>query len=262
MNDLVVGCLQLEVSPGAVAQSLKGAERGVADLARRGCRLVVLPEMWSCGFAYGKLKEMAEETPFVIDALREWSVRHGLTLVGSLPEAEDETVFNVAFVIDSDGEIKGRYRKIHLFTLHGEHHHFGRGTAPMTCSTSVGKLGIMICYDLRFPELARRLALDGAEILCVSALWPSTRVEHWSLLLRSRALENQLFVVGCNGCGYDNQIRYGGSSAVISPTGKVLIEAGDRGELISATLFPAEMAEFRSLIPCFQDRLPGAYGQF
>jgi predicted amidohydrolase len=125
----------------------------------------------------------------------------------------------------------------------------------------VGLLGIMICYDLRFPELARRLALDGAEILCVSALWPMERIEHWALLLRSRAVENQMFVLGCNGCGTEENLRYGGASAIVSPTGTVLARGGSEEEGIQSFLDPESMVAFRRQIPCFADRRPAAYGE-
>jgi predicted amidohydrolase len=155
--------------------------------------------------------------------------------------------------------VVGKYRKIHLFSLTGEPDQFERGRAPVVCETSVGRLGVEICYDLRFPELSRRLALDGAEILCFSALWPDTRIAHWSLLLRSRAVENQLFVMGCNGCGAEGNTQYGGASVIVSPTGTLLAEARQREEVIIARLNPAEMREYRRHIPCFADRLPGCY---
>jgi len=181
-------------------------------------------------------------------------------IVGSLPVDDDGIVFNTSYIIDSSGEVAGEYRKIHLFSLHGENRHFGRGKSSLVCATSIGRLGIMICYDLRFPELARRLALDGAEVLCVSALWPVTRIEHWSLFLRCRAVENQMFVVGCNGCGIEGKMQYGGASAIVSPTGGLLAQAGNRESRIMSELEPGEMTAFRELIPCFSDRFPKAYG--
>ncbi|MGV8075099.1 MAG: carbon-nitrogen family hydrolase [Syntrophobacteraceae bacterium] len=259
MNEVNAGCLQFGVSTGDIDANLKLVEAGLPELEKKGCNLLVLPEMWSCGFAYGSLRKMADETPAIVNKLREWAKRHSVVILGSLPEADGGLVYNTSVVIDTTGDIAGRYRKIHLFTLHEEHRHFSRGSAPVICSTSLGLLGIMICYDLRFPELARRLALDGAEILCVSALWPRSRVEHWSLLLRSRAIENQLFVIGCNGCGNDDNFQYGGASVIVSPTGNVLAEAGNEQEFITAKLLPDEMKTFRQYIPCFSDRLPGLY---
>jgi omega-amidase len=129
----------------------------------------------------------------------------------------------------------------------------------MVCNTEAGRIAIMICYDLRFPELARRLALDGANLLCVSALWPQARIDHWSLLLRARALENQLFVLGCNGSGKDGKTIFGGRSALISPQGSPLAEANDHEQRLLAPLELNELSHFREQIPCFADRVPGAY---
>jgi len=262
MKEVAVGCCQFELIPGDVDENLAGVERIVRESAGDGMRLLVFPEMWSCSFPFPALGAMAERTPTIVENLRKWARDYGIVLVGSLPEEDRGSIYNASYVVDSTGEISGKYRKIHRFSFCGEDRYFGRGTKPLVCSTGVGKLGIMICYDLRFPELARRLALDGAEILCVSALWPVERIDHWSLLLRSRAVENQMFVVGCNGCGREGKLQYGGRSAVVSPTGTVLAEAGCGAERLTAGLKMEELAAFRKHITCFADRLPGAYGVF
>jgi predicted amidohydrolase len=260
VDGIRAGCFQFEVIPGDTDRNLARVKNALPEFADRGCRLLVLPEMWSCAFAYPLLSRMAKRTDAILQELGEWANRYGIVIVGSLPEDEDSIIFNTSYVIDASGEIVGKYRKIHLFSLHKENHHFGRGRLPLVCDTSVGRLGIMICYDLRFPELARRLALDGAEVLCVSALWPITRIEHWSLLMRCRAIENQLFVVGCNGCGIEGELQYGGASVIVSPTGEVLAPADNREGRITAELNPGDMTAFRKHIPCFSDRFPDAYG--
>jgi len=260
MREIIGGFHQFEVFSGDIDGNLVQVEKALVEFAEEGCRLVVLPEMWSCGFPYPSLRTMAARTPDVLERLREWGRLHGLVLVGSLPEADGDEIFNTSYVIDKTGEIAGTYRKVHLFSLHGEDLHFGRGRSPLVCSTGAGRLGIMICYDLRFPELARRLAMDGAEILCVSALWPIARIDHWSILLRSRALENQLFVIGCNGCGREGMLQYGGASAIVSPTGAILAEAGIQENRLTAILDPEEITLFRQQIPCLSDRAPEVYG--
>jgi predicted amidohydrolase len=105
------------------------------------------------------------------------------------------------------------------------------------------------------------LALDGAEILCISALWPVSRIEHWSVLLRARAIENQLFVVGCNGCGVEGPLQYGGASSIVSPTGRVLAGGEMEERNLAATLDLEELREFRRHISCLSDRFPSAYGR-
>ncbi|HEY5973198.1 MAG TPA: nitrilase-related carbon-nitrogen hydrolase, partial [Geobacteraceae bacterium] len=116
-----------------------------------------------------------------------------------------------------------------------------------------------ICYDLRFPELARRLAVEGAEILVVPAEWPKPREEHWRTLLRARAIENQLFVVAANCCGIQGKLDFFGMSLIVGPKGELLAEAGDEPVEITATLDFAEMASWREQITCFKDRKPAYY---
>ncbi len=259
MLDLTAGCCQFSVKPADIDANLKTVECALSELADRNCRLAVLPEMWSCSFPYPVLPAMAQRTPEVIERIGKIAREKGMVIVGSLPEAEGETLYNTSYVIDADGKTSGTYRKVHLFSLHREHENFGRGTTAGVFDTSIGKIGVMICYDLRFPELARKMALEGAEILCVSALWPLVRIKHWSVLLRARAVENQLFVAAANGCGFGEKIVWGGGSALVSPLGEVLIGAGRSDENISADFKARDLLEFRKLIPCFDDRFPSAY---
>ncbi len=259
MHNIVAGCCQFSIKPAEVDENLFTAERMLEEIAQRNCRIAVLPEMWSCSFPYAVLMEMARRTPFILERLQKTALNNRMLIAGSLPEAVGDTIFNTSYLIDSTGEIAGQYRKVHLFTLYSEHKNFGRGESTDVFETSIGKIGLMICYDLRFPEISRKLALEGAEIICVSALWPLVRIEHWSLLLRARAIENQLFIIGSNGCGASDRIIWGGASAVISPLGAVLAQAGTEDQAILAVLDPAEMDDFRKTIPCFEDRVPEAY---
>lgn len=255
----VAGCCQIAISPGDIDSNVAKVERALDNLAAKNCTIAVLPEMWSCGFPYRSLAAMARQTPLLLEKVRQWAVERRMVIVGSLPEADGGRIFNTSYVMDHTGDLRGAYRKVHLFSLHGEHKHFAHGNTPVVVSTSLGHLGVMICYDLRFPELSRRLALDGADILCFSALWPETRIDHWSLLLMARAIENQLFVLGCNGCGREGNLRYGGSSLIVSPMGTVLARAGEGEEVITAEVDMEEIRNFRSHIDCFGDRVPGAY---
>jgi omega-amidase len=256
---VIAGCYQFRIHAGQVKKNLRSVEAAIPWFAEHHCQLLVLPEMWSCGFAYDQLAAMARETPGVLATLQQWSCAHHLVLVGSLPEAVDKDIYNTSYVIDANGEIAGSYRKIHLFSVTREDEYFRRGAQPLVCDTEVGRIGVLICYDLRFPELARRLALDGADLLCISALWPQARVDQWSLLLRARALENQLFVVGCNGSGKNGSTTYGGQSALVSPQGLPLAEADGHEQRLLATLDLHAMAQFRNQIPCFADRPSGVY---
>jgi predicted amidohydrolase len=218
--------------------------------------------MWFCGFSPTDLRSLALRTPDVLAHWRGLCRRASVVLVGSMPEIEGEHLFNTSYVVDGDGTVVGRYRKTHLFSPSGEHQRFSPGQGMVVCDTQLGRLGLLICYDLRFPEVSRRLALDGAQVLCVSALWPSVRIRHWDLLLRSRALENQLFIVGCNGCGRDGDLVYGGGSAIVHPSGEYLSRASEGERWIFADLNLEEAESFRRAIPCWADRREDLYGSF
>ncbi|MCE5334926.1 MAG: carbon-nitrogen family hydrolase [Desulfobacteraceae bacterium] len=259
MQDIIVGCIQIAVRPADVDHNLARVKRGLAELSARNCQIAVLPEMWSCSFPYPVLREMAKKTPPVLDDLQDTARREAIAISGSLPEEADGKVYNTCYFIDTTGEIAGTYRKVHLFSLYNEHKNFGRGDSACVIPTSFGKIGLMICYDLRFPELARTMALEGADIICVSSMWPLTRLEHWTALLRARAIENQLFMVGCNGCGEEGKITWGGGSSIVSPLGTIVAQAGPEEKTIVGVLDQNEKDEFRRMIPCFEDRVPAAY---
>jgi omega-amidase len=250
--------VQFTIALGEIDPNLAHVRAELARLAEAGVRLVVLPEMWATGFAYKQLTELAQRTATLVAELADLSRQYGLVIVGSLPEPHENKVYNTAFVLDG-GELKGKYRKIHLFSLMQEDRSFDAGDSWLLVESSVGKLGVFICYDLRFPELARRLAVEGAEILVVPGEWPKPREDHWRTLLRARAIENQLFVVAANCCGLVGKLDFFGMSMVIGPKGEVLAEGGYEPATVSATLDFAELAAWREQIPCFLDRKPACY---
>lgn len=251
--NIKAAAIQFNVKQGDVDANLAYVREALPRVAAQGANLAVLPEMWSSGFAYKNLNELALRTKGIVDELLELSARHKLVIVGSMPEPNGDKVFNTIYVIDN-GALAGVYRKIHLFSLLGEDRAFSGGDSWLLAETTVGKVGVIICYDLRFPELSRRLAVEGAEIICVPAQWPKPRQDHWRTLLRARAIENQLFVVSCNACGLVGKLDFFGMSMIIDPKGEVLAEAGEiEGEII-APLDLQVMTKWRAQIPCFNDR--------
>jgi len=258
MNSIQAAAIQFNVKQGDVDANLDYVRAALRRVAGQGARLAVLPEMWSSGFAYKNLNELAGRTPGIVEELLELSRELKLVIVGSLPEPHGEKVFNTVYVADN-GKLAGVYRKLHLFSLLGEERAFDSGDSWLLANTSVGKVGVIICYDLRFPELSRRLALEGAAVICVPAQWPRPRQEHWRTLLRARAIENQLFVVACNACGPIGRLDFFGMSMIIDPKGEVLAEADAAESEIVASLDMQLMADWRAQIPCFNDRRPELY---
>ena len=250
--------IQFNVKQGDVDANLAYVRTALRRVAGQGAQLAVLPDMWSSGFAYRNLNELALRTAGIVEELLELSRELKLVIVGSMPEPHGEKVFNTVYVVDN-GRLAGVYRKLHLFSLLGEDRAFDSGDSWLLADTSVGKVGVIICYDLRFPELSRRLALEGAYVICVPAQWPKPRQEHWRTLLRARAIENQLFVVACNACGPIGKLDFFGMSLIIDPKGELLSEAGEAECEISAPLDLQLMADWRAQIPCFNDRRPELY---
>jgi predicted amidohydrolase len=135
------------------------------------------------------------------------------------------------------------------------------GTQLICTDFQWGKAGLAVCYDLRFPEMFRKYALKGTRLVFIPAEWPAARVSHWSTLLRARAIENQMFVVGVNCVGKIGNETFGGSSTIISPWGETIAEANNQDEqLITAEIDLDQVDEFRMKIPVFEDRRPDIYG--
>ncbi len=250
--------IQFNVKQGDVDANLAYVRAALPRVAAQGANLAVLPEMWSSGFSYKDLNELALRTAGIVDELLTLSRELKLVIVGSMPEPNGDKVFNTIYVVDN-GSLCGVYRKIHLFSLLGEDRAFSGGDSWLLADTSIGKVGVIICYDLRFPELSRRLAVEGAQVICVPAQWPKPRQEHWRTLLRARAIENQLFVVSCNACGIIGKLDFFGMSMIINPKGEVLAESGESEGEIFAQLDMQTMIDWRAQIPCFNDRKPECY---
>jgi len=228
-------------------------------VAAQGAKLAVLPEMWSCGYDYRNLAGLAQQTPEVLTRWQQTCHETGLVSVGSLPEPDAGHIYNTAYVLDR-GEIVASYRKLHLFSTMQEDRFLTAGNETLVVETAVGKLGIAICYDLRFPELFRKLALEGAEIICLPAEWPKPRQEHWNTLLRARAIENQVFLVAANCCGVQGKLDFFGHSQVISPLGNLLAFAGEEETDLIADCDFAEIASYRKQIDILGDRRADIYG--
>ncbi len=251
--------LQFVVDMGAVEINAGRAFGLLRQASDDGAALCVLPEMWSTGFFYERLLELCGSTPELLRELGRFAAERRVVIAGSLPERVGRGVYNTLYVIDATGAVAGAYRKTHLFSPSGEHLHFRRGARAEIARTAVGAVGPQICYDLRFPELSRKYFLEGAELLCVSAQWPSVRAAHWDLLTAARALENQMYVVAANATGRSGEFLYAGGSTIVSPLGERLAAAGEGEGIAAAAIDPGEAEEFRRRIPCEKDRNPRAY---
>lgn len=227
-----IGFFQFDVQLGNIAANLAAVEKGFGDLSPVSPGLVVLPELWACGFAYDVLPDHAQRTPEVLDFLMRLATRYGVAIAGSLPEisaSDSLVIYNTLYVVNHEG-VLGTFRKQRLFAPLDEDRYFtAGGRKSQVLDSPFGKLAGLVCYDLRFPEILRHQTSQGASLLLVSAQWPLIRKDHWRTLLVARAIENQMFVVAANRCGSDSLAggtMYGGHSMVVAPDGAVLQEAG------------------------------------
>lgn len=224
-----LACIQFRIELGEPERNLRRIAGVLAAAGDLTDTLVVLPELWSSGFAYGRLEAMAEATPTMLAGLAALARRHRCILAGSMPEkggsGAEGRFFNTLYVTGADG-VLGTYRKQQIFAYGGEGRDFVPGCEPYPVATPLGLLGCLVCYDLRFPDLARIQCQQGADLLICPAQWPLVRIGHWRTLLQARAIENQTFLVACNGSGIVDGMELGGGSAIIDPYGNILAEAG------------------------------------
>jgi len=247
------------------------AEALSREAVTAGADLVALPELWSCHGLDEVYRENAEPVPgptteFMGDLARELGV---YLLGGSILEGEpgSERLSNTSTFFDPSGEMTAVYRKIHLFDVrvsdreYLESANIAPGNEIVTAKAGAATLGLSVCYDVRFPELYRLLALRGAEILAVPAAFTlQTGKDHWELLLRARAVENQAFVVAPAQWGQkaDGRWTYG-RSMIVDPWGTVLATCPDRDGYALATLDLDYLDSFRAEFPALANRRPEAY---
>jgi predicted amidohydrolase len=164
-------------------------------------------------------------------------------------------ITNSAIVFDPNGEIKINYSKIHLFGFEdGESKYLAAGNENLVSTTPLGETGISTCYDLRFPELYREQTARGANCFLISAGWPTVRAEHWTTLLKARAIENQAFVIAASGRGTANNVELAGQSMVIDPMGKILAQGSQADEYVDAVIDLDLVDKWRSEFPVLNDR--------
>jgi predicted amidohydrolase len=238
--------------------SLPLAERaaGVAEqVAACAGDLVLLPELWATGyFAFDDYATTAQplDGPLVRTMGAAAAAAGVILHAGSMVERDGEgRLFNTSLLFDRDGTLVHTYRKVHLF---------GYGSREQELLTSGGQVGahgqlaLSTCYDLRFPELFRTQVDDGSQLFLVAAAWPLARLEHWQLLLRARALENQSFLLACNAAGRQGEVELAGRSAVVDPWGTVLAEAGAGPQTLTVDLDPDLATRARKEFPALADR--------
>ncbi|MFD7999075.1 carbon-nitrogen hydrolase family protein [Streptomyces mirabilis] len=254
--------LQSSGRPGSVVENLKVLDEAAGRAAAAGAGLVAAPEMFLTGYAIGddiaRLAEPADGDS--ADAIAEIATRHGVAVVYGYPEHEGETVFNSAQLISADGTRLANYRKTHLFGCF-ERDHFTPGEQPVVQADLNGlRVGLMICYDVEFPENVRAHALAGTDLLVV----PTAQMHPFQFVAESvvpvRAFENQMYVAYVNRVGPEGEFEFVGLSTLAGPDGIARTRAGRGEELVLADADPDFLAASREANPYLKDRRPGLYG--
>ena len=255
-----IALAQLDLERADPESNLLKAQDAVHKAADQGAELLLLPELWSSGFdlAQARLYASPMEKGW-FEKMRELAVDHQIAVGGSLIEERNGRLYNTFALYARDGKLLGSYHKVHLFQMLQEDVYFEGGKQISVVDAPWGKVGLTICYDLRFPEIFRSYAVQGAELILLVAEWPRRRIEHWKTLLQARAIENQCFIAAVNKTGFSQDTELGGNSAIINPMGEFLVTGGLEEGLLQAEINLEEVGKVRRWMPVFEDRRPDIY---
>lgn len=270
MGGCRIGLCQLAVGLDK-EKNLENARQAVAQAADQGCQLVALPEMFNCPYGNQYFAPYAEEFPGgkTLQTLAKLTREHSIYLVGgSIPEREGQRLYNTSFCFDPLGNVVARHRKIHLFDIDvpggicfQESATLSPGQRVTCFDTPFGRVGVAICYDIRFPELLRSIALQGAQLVVLPAAFNmTTGPAHWELTLRARALDNQIYLAAVSPARnpHANYVAYG-HSLVTDPWGQVLAQADEQPALLICDLDWDHLAKIRQQLPLLKHRRPDIY---
>lgn len=251
-------------------QNLDTAADYVRTAAENGAQLVMLPEMFCCPYSNRFFPRYAEDANALIGTtLSRIAKENRVVLVGgSMPERDGDRIYNTSFVFDESGAPLARHRKMHLFDIDvkggqsfRESDTFMPGRDVTVFDCSLGRFGLMICFDIRFPELSRLMSLDGAEMILVPAAFNmTTGPAHWELSFRQRALDNQLFMAGCAPARDENGVYVSYANSIVTgPWGDVLARAGEEAGILYADVDLTENQRIREQLPLLKARRTDLY---
>ncbi|MBO8162135.1 MAG: carbon-nitrogen family hydrolase [Brevibacillus sp.] len=253
-----IALIQMDVKIGEPEVNFAHAQRLVEQAAAGKPDLIVLPEMWNTGYALEQAKELAD-----VDGRRTRELFSRLArdcqstiVAGSVlyRDSQADEITNTMLVFNRQGQEVVQYNKLHLFRLMDEHLYLTAGNSVQGFELDGVRFGVMICYDLRFPQLSRKLVQQGAKVLINVAQWPTARVDHWQTLLQARAIENQSYMIAVNRCGESRGTAFPGSSMVIDPWGEVLLVGESAEKIYHLDIDLDRVDEIRKRIPVFDDQ--------
>ncbi len=262
-----IAVVQLDCVPGDAGANCDKIVDYVNRARDAACSVVIFPEMSDTGYDMALVRDAASrwdpsDPSLPLNVVGRAARDADLHLVCGLSEKVDDTVFNTCAVFDPQGELICKYRKSHLaaYPLLREDDYVRPGDALASAQVGAMRWGFTICYDLRFPEVSRRLTLDGAEVVNLCSAWPFPRVGHWRTLIRARAIENQVYFIAANRTGTDGEVTFCGSSCIIDPYGVVVASAAeDREEMIIGEIQRETVAGVREYMPVLEQRREELY---
>ena len=259
-----IAAAQISCAPGEIDVNLRKIGEFASRAKASGAELIVFPEMSDTGYSMPIIKKHAATwNEGAVPRLKQVAKELSISIICGVSEREGNTIFNAQIFLNAAGEIVSSYRKTHLVTAAplDERPVFTAGGQFVSCNAASFNFGLTICYDLRFPEVARKLVVEqNANVLINSSAWPFPRVEHLRILALARAMENQAYVVLANRVGTDNGVTFCGTSAIIDPYGVILAAASaDREELIQAEISQEVLQSVRDRMRVFEHRRKDLY---
>jgi predicted amidohydrolase len=258
---LKISLAQFEVINSRPPDNLAKAEKFIKDASSQGSGLICFPEMFVTGFNWNFLNEDKNNFESYINKLASFASENKIWINGSMPELNSEgKICNTSILFNPEGKRAATYAKIHLFSYMKENEHLASGNKLAEANAPWGKTGLSVCYDLRFPGMFQTYALSGVKLQLHPAAWPYPRLEHWQVLTKARAIENQMFIAAVNQVGEEDfgeagKVTYFGNSMLIDPWGKVILQGNDKDEcLLNAEIDLDLVDEIRSTITVFEDR--------
>ncbi len=225
-----ISLAQTNISIGNPEKNLKKGLSLIDQASNEGCDIILFPELWTTGYDLPNIMSYSQTNEEILNQLKLVAKSRKIAIGGSYIFRIENRFYNSFIIINSEGDICPIYNKLHLIKLLSEDLFFTAGNQIQVNIFQWGTAGLALCYDLRFPEMFRQMALKPVEIFLLVAEWPAKRIEHWRILLKARAIENQVFMAAVNCVGTQGVESFGGYSCIISPSGQILAEAEPNNE--------------------------------
>lgn len=271
MNKLRIGLCQMMVVKSTKKENIDKARSMITEAAEKGAQIVSLPEMFNCPYNNKHFREYAEAYPNgeTLNMLSKSAKEKNIYLIGgSIPEIDNDKVYNTSFIFDNQGKLIGKHRKVHLFDIDikngvkfKESEVLASGKDITLFNTPWGKVGVAICYDIRFPEILRIMALKGAKVIFIPAAFNmTTGPAHWEILFKSRALDNQIYVAGISPARNINYsyVAYG-NSLVTNPWGDIISKLDEKEGILIEDLDLDYIDKVRESLPLLNHRREDIY---